>query len=159
LSDPARLGDIIARARGPSPRKKGDKLKLLALNWERIAGERTGRMSRPTRLARGTLTVTADGPAWAAEVSMQSARLMRASNEALGEGNVSRIRVRAGAEETGAERSEKDPEKERRRVEGAELGEETERQLETISQEDLRTSLERLLRVSATRKKQGRSEG
>ena len=159
MSDPVSLGDIMARGGGPAPRKKGQKLKLLALNWERIAGERAGRKSSPTRLAKGTLTVSAEGPAWAAEISMQSESLLRAANEVLGEGSISRVRVRAGAR--GAERAggEETSQMDAKEGTGAELGEETERQLETIGQEDLRTSLERFLRASAARKQSRRDGG
>lgn len=148
MSDPEILGEIIARAPGPTPRKKKHKLDLIALNWEYIAGPDLGKRSRPTRISRGTLTVAAEGASWASELSMKTAEISRRTMEVVGDSSVRNVRVQArsgcggklGAEgpgETGAGGEGAAP-----------LGEEVAGGLQEINEEKLRGALERMLRAS-----------
>jgi predicted nucleic acid-binding Zn ribbon protein len=90
LREPESLGSIISRGRVPGPTRKKQKLDLLAMNWGHIAGERMAAHSTPTRLIRGTLTVSADSPAWAAELSITTETLLRKIAGIMGEESVRR---------------------------------------------------------------------
>lgn len=73
-------------------------------NWPRIVGPELARHTRPERFDDGELTVVADSNAWAQQVRLLSAQLVRRLNEELGHGTVRRVRVRgpeAGPRRTG----------------------------------------------------------
>lgn len=95
MNEPETLGEIISKKGVGNPRKKKQKLELLKAAWWSIVGEEAAEHSRPTRLSRGTLTVAADGSAWAAETSMKTEIIVRRSGELLGPGSISRVKVQA----------------------------------------------------------------
>jgi hypothetical protein len=97
LSDPEKIGSIISRGRVPGPKKGRHSLDLLVVNWPHLAGERAAAHSVPTKLSRGILTVAAESPAWAAELSVETERLLRRSTAIVGAGTVKKIKVRSRA--------------------------------------------------------------
>lgn len=161
MTEPESLGDIMASRSVPSFRGKRRKLELLKINWRRIAGDREGEHSSPTRLARRTLTVSADGPSWAAELSIQTAVLLKGIEAVIGKGDVQKIRIQAKTE--GARPGERGV-----KLAGAEenpdggecvvLGAEVKGELESIGQAETRNALERLLKASVA-SKQGKPDG
>ena len=158
MSEPESLGEIIRRGRVITPKKKRHRLEMLCLNWKYIAGERTGRHSSPTRLSRGTLTVAAEGPAWAAELSVQTHELIRRAEQILGEDSVKKVRVQARAKASGGvlkgERGKaSEPQGERPRLE-----QKVAEGLGDIEEEGARVALERMIRASIA-SEQGKQSG
>lgn len=150
VSDPERLGQIMARGKGPTPRSKKHKLELITLNWAHIAGERLGEHSAPKRLVRGTLTVAAEGPAWASELSAESQSLLRKAAELVGESGVRKVRIQARASLAGGPAEEAGPGAEPGSEREVGLAEDVAGELESIEGEELRRALERMLRASIT---------
>lgn len=103
VREPESLGAVIAQKGVGTPRKKKQKLELLRNAWSAVVGERAAEHSRPTRLARGTLTVAADSAAWAAELGMMTETVMRRAKELLGEGAVKKVKVQARPPEAAVE--------------------------------------------------------
>lgn len=95
---PERIGEIIARERFGNPRGRRLKLELIRNNWRSLVGEKTSEHSYPSKLSRGTLTVAAEGAAWAAEMSMESGDLVGAISRMLGKETVKKIRVQSRPE-------------------------------------------------------------
>ena len=95
MRDHEKIGSIISRGRVPGPKKGRHSLDLLVVNWPHLAGERAAAHSRPTKLSRGILTVAADSPAWAAELSAETERLLRRSIAIVGAGTVKKIKVQS----------------------------------------------------------------
>jgi hypothetical protein len=95
LAEPERVGEIIARRTRIDPRGKRLRLAFLKNSWPSLAGERMAEHSRPTRLSRGTLTISADGTAWAGELSAVTNSIEKNIEKVLGEGAVKKIRVLA----------------------------------------------------------------
>jgi predicted nucleic acid-binding Zn ribbon protein len=62
--------------------------------WAEIVGSDLAAHTRPESLADGELTVTADSTAWATQVRLLAAQLVRRLNTELGDGAVRRVRVR-----------------------------------------------------------------
>jgi predicted nucleic acid-binding Zn ribbon protein len=62
--------------------------------WEQIVGPDVAAHTRPDGLADGELTVTADSTAWATQVRLLAAALVRRLNDELGDGAVRRVTVR-----------------------------------------------------------------
>lgn len=152
MSEAESVGSILSRGRMPRPRKGRQKLELLAANWEAIAGKRVAPHSRPTRLARGVLTVTARGPAWAAEVSMQTDRLIKRAASLLGPEAIRKVRVQSRGtigEERGARPapvSREDEALEASFPEGR-LGEE----IRALEDEEMGAALARMVRTNQAR--------
>ena len=65
--------------------------------WEQIVGPELAAHTRPDGLADGELTVTADSTAWATQVRLLAATLVRRVNAELGDGAVKRVKVRGPA--------------------------------------------------------------
>ena len=65
--------------------------------WEQIVGPELAAHTRPDGLADGELTVTADSTAWATQVRLLAAALVRRINAELGDGAVKRVKVRGPA--------------------------------------------------------------
>ncbi len=148
MSEPESLGNVMARGRRPPVRKKKQKLDMVALEWRHIAGERMAAHSAPTGLSRGTLSVAADGPSWASEISMQTAALLRKIDGLLGDGSIRKVRVRARFKEGESGEGPAPMEAEEAAELTGGLGEDVARGLESIEGEDLRGALERMLRAS-----------
>lgn len=62
--------------------------------WAQIVGSDLAAHTTPESLSDGELTVTADSTAWATQVRLLAAQLVRRVNSELGEGTVRRVRVR-----------------------------------------------------------------
>jgi predicted nucleic acid-binding Zn ribbon protein len=62
--------------------------------WAQIVGPELAAHTRPDGLADGELTVTADSTAWATQVRLLAAQLVRRLNAELGDGAVQRVKVR-----------------------------------------------------------------
>jgi len=65
--------------------------------WEQIVGPELAAHTRPDGFADGELTVTADSTAWATQVRLLAAALVRRVNAELGDGAVTRVKVRGPA--------------------------------------------------------------
>jgi predicted nucleic acid-binding Zn ribbon protein len=65
--------------------------------WVQIVGPELAAHTRPEGLADGELTVTADSTAWATQVRLLAAHLVRRLNAELGDGAVKRVKVRGPA--------------------------------------------------------------
>ena len=72
--------------------------------WAEIVGPELAAHTRPDSLADGELTVTADSTAWATQVRLLAANLVRRLNAELGNGAVQRVRVRGPAGAAGPAR-------------------------------------------------------
>lgn len=157
MPEPESLGKIMSHGHLPAPRGKKLQLELVGQNWRHIAGERLAPHGIPTRFSRGTLTVSAEGPSWAAELCTATPTLLSRIGGLLGDDSVQKIRVQARnwvtAERGGAAGS---------RImdagDGASLEAQVRNKLEGIEEEETRGALERMLRASiASRQtKQGR---
>ena len=62
--------------------------------WAQIVGADLAAHTTPEALTEGELTVTADSTAWATQVRLLAAQLVRRVNAELGDGTVLRVRVR-----------------------------------------------------------------
>jgi predicted nucleic acid-binding Zn ribbon protein len=65
--------------------------------WTEIVGPDLAAHTRPDGFADGELAVTADSTAWATQVRLLAAQLVRRLNAELGDGAVLRVRVRGPA--------------------------------------------------------------
>jgi predicted nucleic acid-binding Zn ribbon protein len=72
--------------------------------WAEVVGPELAEHTRPESLADGELTVTADSTAWATQVRLLAAHLVRRLNDDLGDGAVQRVRVRGPAGAAGPAR-------------------------------------------------------
>jgi len=61
--------------------------------WAEIVGPEVAAHTTPERLSGGELTVTASSTAWATQVRLLAAELVRRVNRELGDGTVLRVRV------------------------------------------------------------------
>jgi predicted nucleic acid-binding Zn ribbon protein len=96
--EPKPLGDLVPLL--VSGRGWGERLAIGRVKeaWETIVGPAVAARSEPIRLARGTLTVRADGNAWAAELTLLAASLAAQVNAFLGGDRVVReVRIAAGS--------------------------------------------------------------
>ena len=76
----------------------------VAGRWAEIVGPALAAHTRPDGLDDGELTVTADSTAWATQVRLLAAELVRRLNAELGEPAVRRVRVRGPASAAGRAR-------------------------------------------------------
>ncbi len=65
--------------------------------WAQIVGSELAAHTKPEGLTDGELTVTADSTAWATQVRLLAAQLVRRLNTELGDGSVKRVKVRGPA--------------------------------------------------------------
>lgn len=133
---------MLGRRRVARPGKRQERLELLSVRWERIAGERLAEHSRPSSLDRGTLTVSAEGTAWASEAGAVAGSMLNRIEAELGRGVVKRIKVRARApeKEPGMTRMTHAPREEDQGPPPEELG--------SIKDEKLREAVHRMLKAS-----------
>lgn len=145
MSEPERLKEIIARKSFSRAAKKSQRLGLIRLSWDAVAEDLSAH-TLPTKLARGTLTVRAQGAAWASEASMRTPGMLARLERMLGKGAVKRIRVQSGAA-SGDERDAVDTPARgggEADLPGGELGE----KLDKIGDAEVRSALARLARAS-----------
>jgi predicted nucleic acid-binding Zn ribbon protein len=72
--------------------------------WAEIVGPDLAAHTTPGSLEDGELTVTADSTAWATQVRLLAANLVRRLNDDLGDGAVRRVRVRGPSSAAGPSR-------------------------------------------------------
>jgi predicted nucleic acid-binding Zn ribbon protein len=72
--------------------------------WAEIVGPELAAHTRPDGLDDGELTVTADSTAWATQVRLLAAQLVRRLGDELGDGTVRRVKVRGPASAAGPPR-------------------------------------------------------
>jgi len=72
--------------------------------WAEIVGPELAAHTRPDGLEDGELTVTADSTAWATQVRLLAAQLVRRLGDELGDGTVRRVKVRGPAAAAGPPR-------------------------------------------------------
>jgi len=65
--------------------------------WEQIVGAELAAHARPDGFSDGELVVTADSTAWATQLRLMAATLVKRLNAELGDGTVRRVRVRGPA--------------------------------------------------------------
>jgi predicted nucleic acid-binding Zn ribbon protein len=65
--------------------------------WDQLVGAEVAAHTRPERFTGGELVVVADSAAWATQVRLLAATLVRRLNEDLGHGTVARVVVRGPA--------------------------------------------------------------
>lgn len=97
MGEPEPLGKILAKKNVVTPRRKKLALELIRCNWGALVGDRLAGQTAPTKLARGTLTVAANGGSWASELCLKESELLRGVKGILGEGAVRALRVKARA--------------------------------------------------------------
>lgn len=148
MAEPESIKSIMARGRIPGPKRKKQRLELLSANWEYIAGERVAAHSRPSRIARGTLTVSADSPAWAAEVAMVTETLRSRAAGIMGEDTVKRIRVQSRCGSGGGTGEEDTPREEDAGPDAGEIEVKFAEKIGAFEDEGMRRALERLVRAS-----------
>ncbi|HVL28975.1 MAG TPA: DUF721 domain-containing protein, partial [Acidimicrobiales bacterium] len=90
---PRRLGDSLDRITRSLGGPGADALRTIFSRWEEIVGPTVAAHARPLSLHRGTLTVAADQPGWATQLTYLEADLKRRVDEVAGPGTVSRVRV------------------------------------------------------------------
>jgi predicted nucleic acid-binding Zn ribbon protein len=62
--------------------------------WDQIVGPELAAHTRPDGFTDGELTITADSTAWATQVRLLASTLLRRLNTELGDGSVTRVKVR-----------------------------------------------------------------
>jgi predicted nucleic acid-binding Zn ribbon protein len=72
--------------------------------WAQIVGPELAAHTRPDSLSGRELIVTADSTAWATQVRLLAAQLVRRLNAELGDGSVERVKVRGPARAAGPPR-------------------------------------------------------
>jgi predicted nucleic acid-binding Zn ribbon protein len=102
--DPDRLGAAIEGLIDARGWQEATVSGSLSGRWAQIVGADLAAHTRPDGLADGELTVTADSTAWATQVRLLAAQLVRRLNADLGEGAVQRVKVRGPASAAGPAR-------------------------------------------------------
>jgi hypothetical protein len=151
LHKPEAIGDIIARKPVGARSNRVVGLELVRRNWKAIVGERLQRHSLATRISRGSMTVAADGAAWAAELSMIDGELKKKVNIILGDGTIRKVRVQSRPRAVAADRGSPDERPEAGAGPfsgGLEADEDISAGLGAVGDEDTREALARLLKAT-----------
>jgi len=97
-AEPAPLDDALERAAADLGIPAGDALSALERAWEDIVGASAAPHARPVAVVDGRLSVEVDSAPIATELRYQEARIVEATNAALGllgaPGAVRRLRLR-----------------------------------------------------------------
>jgi predicted nucleic acid-binding Zn ribbon protein len=102
--DPEPLNDAIGALLDAHGWREAAAVGSVFGRWAEIVGPELAAHTRPDSLADGELTVTADSTAWATQVRLLAAHLVRRLNAELGDGAVQRVRVRGPAGAAGPAR-------------------------------------------------------
>ncbi len=102
--DPERLDAAIESLIDARGWKEASTAGSVFARWTQIVGSDLAAHTRPDGLADGELTVTADSTAWATQVRLLAAQLVRRLNAELGDGTVQRVKVRGPAAAAGPAR-------------------------------------------------------
>lgn len=95
--DPAPLRSAIDGLLGDQGWRTAAAVGSVFGRWETIVGPELAAHTRPDGLRDGELVVAADSTAWATQVRLLAATLVRRLNEELGDGAVTRVVVRGPA--------------------------------------------------------------
>lgn len=93
LEDPAPLGAAIDGLVSETGWELAVAAGSVFGRWAQIVGPDLAAHTSPAGLADGELTVTADSTAWATQLRLLAAELVRKLNAELGDGSVRRVRV------------------------------------------------------------------
>ncbi len=93
-SDPQQLGAAINRLLDAEGWALAAATGSVFGRWPQIVGADLAAHTTPETLVDGELTVNADSTAWATQVRLLAAQLVRRLNAELGEGTVRRVKVR-----------------------------------------------------------------
>jgi len=93
--DPDRLGAAIEGLIDARGWQESAAVGSVFGRWAEIVGPELAAHTRPDGIADGELTVTADSTAWATQVRLLAAQLVRRLNAELGHGTVQRSGTRA----------------------------------------------------------------
>jgi predicted nucleic acid-binding Zn ribbon protein len=126
--------------------------------WARVAGRVVGAHAQVEAMRDGVLIVATDSPAWAQELHMRQAELLRRLQPLVGEGVVREIRFRSGRRRSASEEAPADDRPVVRKLSERQLRE-ARRASAVIEDPELREKAERafcsLLKIAAWRKEQG----
>lgn len=92
--DPQPLGAAIEGLIGENGWSQQAAVGSLFGRWAQIVGPELAAHTTPESLADGELTVSADSTAWATQLRLLAAQLVRRLNDELGDGSVRRVSVR-----------------------------------------------------------------
>ena len=95
--DPQPLGAAITRLLAERGWQEQAKIGAAFGRWEQIVGAELAAHTRPDGFAGGELVVVADSTAWATQLRLLAATLVRRLNAELGDGTVRRVKVRGPA--------------------------------------------------------------
>lgn len=93
-SQPRRVGESLERLTRAMGAPGAGALATLFRHWSDVVGPSVAAHTRPLTLRDRVLTIAADDPAWAMQLSYLEADLRRQVEEALGPGTVERVVVR-----------------------------------------------------------------
>ena len=96
-ADPQPLGAAITRLLAERGWQEQAAVGAAFGRWDQIVGAELAAHARPDGFADGELTVVADSTAWATQLRLLAATLVRRLNAELGDGTVRRVRVRGPA--------------------------------------------------------------
>ncbi|MGZ4126562.1 MAG: DUF721 domain-containing protein [Actinomycetota bacterium] len=94
--EPRALGDLVrslVEGRGWNERMSFGRLRD---EWATVVGSEVAARCEPVSLVGGTLSIRADGPAWASELTLLSRSIAERADSYLGGGVVKDVRVSAG---------------------------------------------------------------
>ena len=95
--DPQPLGDAIRKLLAERGWQRQAAVGSAFGRWAEIVGPELAAHARPEGLTDGELVVAADSTAWATQLRLLAATLVRRLNAELGEGTVKRVKVRGPA--------------------------------------------------------------
>jgi predicted nucleic acid-binding Zn ribbon protein len=92
--DPRRLRDSLDRVARQLGAPGADTLATVFVHWEEAVGASVAAHAQPVSLARGTLVVAAEDPAWATQLRYLTADILRRLGELVGGPVAERVEVR-----------------------------------------------------------------
>lgn len=95
--DPQPLGAAISGLIEDQGWRMAAKAGSMFGRWDQIVGPELAAHTKPDGFADGELTITADSTAWATQVRLLAPALLRRLNAELGDGSVTRVKVRGPA--------------------------------------------------------------
>lgn len=88
------MADSLDRVAGSLGVARAGALSGLFGDWERLVGTEVAAHARPLSLRRQTLVVGVDHPGWATQLRYLETDLLRALEQTMGPGGITRIEVR-----------------------------------------------------------------
>lgn len=106
------LRDILPRMMNGIGLRQRYRAELVILHWRQIVGEEIAANTRPGKIRRGVLTVTAKNAAWAHHLSMMKEEIAARINAFAGEKAVGDLKFQAGYFQNGQNQEKDDGEEE-----------------------------------------------